>query len=300
MYYLLILVAVVLLALQFCTNKFYQLRFGNAVTASLLFTALNGLTTALLFFCIGGFRLTVTAYSLMMAAVIAVLCCLYTLIGFRMLALGNMSVYTMFLMLGGMLLPYLYGVFWLDEEITVCRILGVILLALSMVFPVLGTGDDESKKKTRTLFLLLCLVVFTLNGFVSITSKMHQISDRLIVGENDFVILSNGMNGLISSVALFFMCLARRTAPLREPLTAGSMGLIAGIIGVSAACNGTSYMLQLIGAANVPASVLYPMVTGGMMVLSAVAGMVFFREFPDKKTAVGLLLAFAATFLFLF
>ena len=300
MYYLMILVAVVLLALQFCTNKFYQLRFGNAMTTSLLFTALSGLTTALLFFCIGGFRLSVTPYSLLMAAIIAVLCCLYTLIGFKMFALGNMSVYTMFLMLGGMLLPYLYGVFWLNEEITVCRILGVILLALSMVFPVLGTADDESKKKTRTLFLLLCLVVFTLNGFVSITSKMHQISDRFIVGENDFVVLSNGMNGLISSIALFVMCLSRRTTPMREPLTGKSMGLIAGIVGVSAACNGTSYMLQLIGAANVPASVLYPMVTGGMVVLSAVAGMVFFKEYPDKKTAIGLLLSFAATFLFLF
>ena len=65
MYYLMILVAVVLLALQFCTNKFYQLRFGNAMTTSLLFTALSGLTTALLFFCIGGFRLSVTPYSLL-------------------------------------------------------------------------------------------------------------------------------------------------------------------------------------------------------------------------------------------
>lgn len=300
MYYLMILVAVVLLALQFCTNKFYQLRFGNAVTASLLFTALNGLVTALLFFCIGGFRLAVTPYSFGMAAIIAILCCTYTLIGFKMFALGNMSVYTMFLMLGGMLLPYLYGVLWLEESVTVWRILGVILLALSMVFPALGTKDDETKKKTRTLFLLLCLVVFTLNGFVSITSKMHQISDRLIVGENDFVILSNGLNGLISSAALFVMCLTRRTAPLQEPLTGRSMGLIAGIICASAACNGTSYMLQLIGAANVPASVLYPMVTGGMMVLSAVAGMLFFREYPDRKTAIGLLLSFAATFLFLF
>lgn len=300
MYYLLILVAVVLLALQFCTNKFYQLRFGSAVTTSLLFTALSGLTTALLFFCIGGFRLSVTPYSLAMAGIIALLCCTYTLIGFKMLSLGNMSVYTMFLMLGGMLLPYLYGVLWLEESVTFCRILGVILLALSMVFPALGAKDAKTKKETRTLFLLLCLVVFTLNGFVSITSKMHQISDRLIVGENDFVILSNGLNGLISSAALFVMCLTRRTALLREPLTGRSLGTIIGIICASAACNGTSYMLQLIGAANVPASVLYPMVTGGMMVLSAAAGMVFFREFPDKKTGVGLLLSFAATFLFLF
>ena len=300
MYYLMILVAVVLLALQFSTNKFYQLRFGNAVTTSLLFTALNGLVTALLFFCINGFRLAVTPYSILMATIIAVLCCTYTLIGFKMFSLGSLSVYSMFLMLGGMLLPYLYGVIWLEEGISIWRILGVVLLAVSMIFPALGDKEDESKKKTRTLFLILCLLVFTLNGFVSITSKMHQISDRLTVGATDFAILSNGINGLISTVSLFIMCMMRKNAPIGEPLTGKSMGLIAGIICASAACNGTSYMLQLIGAANVPASVLYPLVTGGMVVLSAVAGMVLFKEYPGKKTAIGLVLSFAATFLFLF
>lgn len=298
MYYLMILVAVVLLALQFSTNKFYQLRFGNAVTTSLLFTALSGLVTALLFFCLNGFSVQITAFSLGMATIIAVLCCSYTLIGFRMFALGSLSVYSMFLMLGGMLLPYLYGVIWLSESLTIGRILGVVLLAVSMIFPVLG--EKGGSAQTRKLFFLLCFVVFTLNGFVSITSKIHQIAVMPTVGAMDFVILSNGINGLLSTLALLILCQTKHTAPLPEPLTNRSMGLIAGIVMVNAACNGTSYMLQLVGAANVPASVLYPLVTGGMVVLSAIAGMVFFREFPAKKTAIGLLLSFAATFLFLF
>ncbi len=298
MYYLMILVAVVLLALQFSTNKFYQLRFGNAVTTSLLFTALSGLVTALLFFCLNGFSVQITAFSLGMATIIAVLCCSYTLIGFRMFALGSLSVYSMFLMLGGMLLPYLYGVLWLSESLTIGRILGVVLLALSMIFPVLG--EKGGSAQTRKLFFTLCFVVFTLNGFVSITSKIHQVSAMPTVGAMDFVILSNGINGLLSTVALLILCQTKHTAPLPEPLTNRSMGLIAGIVVVNAACNGTSYMLQLVGAAHVPASVLYPLVTGGMVVLSAIAGMVFFREFPAKKTAIGLLLSFAATFLFLF
>lgn len=298
MYYLMILVAVVLLALQFSTNKFYQLRFGNAVTTSLLFTALSGLVTALLFFCLNGFSVQITAFSLGMAAIVAVLCCSYTLIGFRMFALGSLSVYSMFLMLGGMLLPYLYGVLWLDESLTIGRILGVVLLALSMIFPVLG--EKGGSAQTRKLFFILCFVVFTLNGFVSITSKIHQVSAMPTVGAMDFVILSNGINGLLSTLALLILCQTKHTAPLSEPLTNRSMGLIAGIVVVNAACNGTSYMLQLVGAAHVPASVLYPLVTGGMVVLSAIAGMVFFREFPAKKTAIGLLLSFAATFLFLF
>ena len=140
-YYLLILLAVILLALQFSTNKLYQLRCGNTAAASLTFSTLSGLTTSVIFFVLTfamGETFTITPYSLLMAAIIAVLCCTYTFIGFKIMSFGSMSVFMMFLMLGGMLLPYLFGVFYLDEGISVGRVIGVILLVVSMVFPVLS------------------------------------------------------------------------------------------------------------------------------------------------------------------
>ena len=68
----------------------------------------------------------------------------------------------------------------------------------------------------------------------------------------------------------------------------------------NALCNSVSYTLQLVSAVKLPASVMYPMLTGGTVVLSAVAGFVLFREKPDRISLMGLLLSFAATFLFLF
>mgnify|MGYP003291970998 CR=1 FL=1 len=50
-----------------------------------------------------------------MAFAMATCAALYSLIGFRVLKAGNMSVYSMFLMSGGMLLPYVFGVLFLDE-----------------------------------------------------------------------------------------------------------------------------------------------------------------------------------------
>ena len=94
-YYLLILLAVVLLALQFSTNKLYQLRCGNTAVASLTFSTLSGLTTSVIFLILTfamGETFTVTPYSLLMAAIIAVLCCTYTFIGFKIMAFGSMSV----------------------------------------------------------------------------------------------------------------------------------------------------------------------------------------------------------------
>lgn len=304
-YYLLILLAVVLLALQFSTNKLYQLKCGNTAVASLTFSTLSGLTTSVIFLILTfvmGETFTITPYSLLMAAIIAVLCCTYTFIGFKIMAFGSMSVFMMFLMLGGMLLPYLFGVFYLDEGISVGRIIGVILLVISMVFPVLSKDRSGG-----VIFVLLCAAVFTLNGCVSITSKLHQINTEMAVcGTTTFVFLTNFMNGIISAVGLLIMSLSGSSKAVDDKGTTvmqvirKNAKVIALIVIGNAAFGGVSYMLQLIGAANVPASVLYPLVTGGSVVLSAVAGLLFFKEKPDKVSGIGLLLSFAATFLFLF
>jgi len=69
---------------------------------------------------------------------------------------------------------------------------------------------------------------------------------------------------------------------------------------VYALCNGVSYLLQLLAAAStMPASVQYPMMTGGSVVLTALAGYLFFQEKQSKRALIGTILAFAATFLFL-
>ena len=70
------------------------------------------------------------------------------------------------------------------------------------------------------------------------------------------------------------------------------------IIGV-ALVGGISYLLQLTGAKELPASVLYPIVTGGSIVFSTVFGKIFFKEKPTIYQLCGVLLCFIGTCLFL-
>ena len=316
-YYLFILAAVVLLALQFSTNKAYGQRRGDGAKASLVFAAACGFASAAITFVIacltGGFRFT--PFSLLLGAVMASLSCAYTLIGFKIMALGDMSVFMMFLMLGGMMLPYIFGVSVLGEFDgaepwrIVLRVAGLVLLTVSMVFPVFAR---KKAGKSGGLFALLCAAVFVLNGLASIVSKTHQTEGFWsfdTVNAPSYACLGNLMNGIISVVCLAVLTLRqKKTEPgtevpagaERARLIPASKGVIALIIAANALCNGVSYTLQLTSAAHLPASVLYPMVTGGSVVLSAVAGWIFFHEKPDKITLAGLLLSFAATFLFLF
>ena len=317
-YYLFIFAAVVLLALQFSTNKAYGQRRGDGARASLFFAAVCGFASAAVTFVIaclsdGGFRFT--PFSLLLGAVMASLSCAYTLIGFKIMALGDMSVFMMFLMLGGMMLPYLFGVTVLGEfrgaepwRIAL-RVAGLVLLTVSMLFPVFAR-----KKAGRSggLFVVLCAAVFFLNGFASIVSKTHQTPGFWsfdVVNAPSYACLGNLMNGIISVVCLWILDLRRKKSGEERPARASGEGeglipasgkTVALIIAANALCNGVSYTLQLMSASHLPASVLYPMVTGGSVVLSAVAGRIFFGEKPDRITLTGLLLSFAATFLFLF
>lgn len=71
------------------------------------------------------------------------------------------------------------------------------------------------------------------------------------------------------------------------------------IILCSAVVSGVSYMLQLIGAANLPATVLYPIVSGGSIIFSTITGMLCFKERPNLYQKIGVVLCFVGTCLFL-
>ena len=287
---------------MFALNKLWQKSNGAGIKTSLLYTALTGLFVSVIFFAVGGGRVQITPFSLVCAAAVAGLCLGYNLIGFKVFSIGSYSVYMMFLMLGGMLLPFIYGMLFLgDADGTgivslAARFTGVALLTLSLVLPCLGEKKD---KKNSRLFIILCVTVFILNGFVSITSKIHQIETvRQTVDATSFVVLTNGINGVASAVTLFFLCLRDKKPPeLAKDFPVWKVILMPLVCG---ALNGSSYLCQLIAAASdMPASVQYPMITGGTVILSAAVGRVFFGERQSKLSLAGTLLAFAATFLFL-
>jgi multidrug transporter EmrE-like cation transporter len=67
----------------------------------------------------------------------------------------------------------------------------------------------------------------------------------------------------------------------------------------AAAISGISYLLQLTGAKELPATVLYPMVTGGCIIFSALSGRIFFKEKLSTYQLVSIGLCFVGTLLFL-
>ena len=285
--YILLLVSVILGAGNLAANRLYQKKMGVSLWAGMNYMVFYGIFSSLVFWAVKGFRLQVSAYSLAMAGLMALLSTGYTLIGFLLMKEEKMTLYTLFLMTGGMTVPYLWGLFGLDESFSYARTAGLIMIAAAICLSNSGKGVHKEGRKPT----FLCGAVFLLNGLVSVISKEHQIS-AAAVPSTDFVLLSN--------LARIVFCL-----PLLG--TAGKKGaghpalsfraiwlvLLATLLG------SVSYWLQLIGAKSLPATVLYPIVTGGTIVFGALFGQCFFKEKLTRRMRMALLLCCIGTCLFL-
>ena len=143
----------------------------------------------------------------------------------------------------------------------------------------------------------MCSAIFLLNGFVSVVSKEHQVQATLpTVSSTEFVMFSGIAKAMIAGVALLVIGGKKKDGTETKKPNAK---IILPLIASSAVIGGVSYLLQLLGAKNLPATVLYPFITGGSMIFSTVVGILLFREKPSRNLILGVLLCFVGTLMFL-
>ena len=296
--YLMLLGAAVLLAAMFSLNKIYQKQNGTSLQAGFGFSALLGLFSASLFFCINGFSAGFSGFSLLLAGMITVFAVGYTLLGFQIIKNGSMTVYTLFLMAGGMAVPYLWGLLFLNEPFSWKRTAGLIMIIGAIVL----SNWSGKKEKTKISTLLACVAVFFLNGGTSVVSKLHQIeTNEPTVSTTEFIILSGLCKFVLAGGCWLIL---RTTRGKRNNAAPGEIQerklwvLLLIIVGAAVA-DGLSYLLQLLGASSLPATVLYPFVTGGSIAFSALVDRIIFKTKIIPRMAVGILLCVLGTILFL-
>lgn len=288
MQYAMLVMAALLLAVDFSLNKIYQKMKGTSPAAGFGFNSILGLFTAITFFIINGFKADFSIYSFMMAALVNGLVIFYNIIGFKVLKSGTMAMYTLFLMSGGMTIPYIFGLIFLDEPFSYIRTFALILILAGIVMSNIGTMKVNYKQ------IAMCVAVFILNGFVSVFSKLHQIEPNFHTVSTSEFVLVGGIFKFVFAGIIYLFC--KKTA---EETNKSSGLLTLFIIIASAVVGGVSYLMQLWGAMSLPASVLYPFITGGSIVASTLCGVIFFKDKLSKNLVISIFLCFIGTILFL-
>lgn len=277
MYLSMLAAATFLFAFQFLFNQKFEEECGSSSKSAMLFSLYTSVGGFAILFIISGCNLAFSAFSALLAAVYAVIGILYTVAGIKAFGEVNLSAYSVFAMLGGMLLPSLYGIVFLHETLTAAKLLCFILMTVSLVLII----DFKEKSGKRIYYL----AVFVLNGMVGVVSAIHQTSTAA-VDSFSFLMLAR----LMTAVMVLPFC-----RPLKFVFKNTTKKALMYSAGYAAFC-GIGNLLVLISLKHLPASVQYPIITGGVMVISLIISLVR-RENIEKKNVISTFIAFTATVL---
>ncbi|MBR3766674.1 MAG: hypothetical protein IKL10_00345 [Clostridia bacterium] len=280
-YYGFLAAAVTMFSFQFLFNGIFEKEYGNGLRAMFVFSAGSSLAGLIVLLVINGFKVEYTHFSMLMAFVTALDSIGYTYFSLKSLGRINLSLYSMFAMLGGMVLPFLTGIIFYDEELSFSKGICFVLIILSLLLTV-----KKGEKKTGYIYYM---GVFVLNGLSGVLSTIFQNSPYNRTSEAGYSILISAATLILSAVFLPFVKEKGRSLTKKAVFSMGGYGVL---------CRVANYLL-LIALAHIPASAQYPFVTGGVMIISTVICF-FTPDKPSKREIFGVAVSFAALLILMF
>ena len=332
MYYAMLLGASFLFGSQFMVTKAFEKNYGKTIRTSLSFSLLYSLFAGVIFFIIklisSGTAFNLNPFSLCMAFGLSLVNILSSAFGIKTLALGDIAVYSLFLMLGGMIVPFFAGVVFLKESVSVCNLIGVAIMIFALCLPVffdkknknaeethgedgarqsggIKQNDDEksgTKIKTSVIFYVLCVFLFILNGLSSTLSKFNSVREGAALGA-EFTFYTYGIQFVVSLVAFALIKTFGKSDKTQNEEKQPVVLFQPKAIGCGAtfgAVNGTAFLLSSVAAEHVAAVAQYPLITGATILFSSLLAFLFYREKPTALQLVQIAISFAATILFMF
>lgn len=316
MYYAMLIGASFLFGSQFMVTKAFEKNYGKTVRASLSFSLLYSLFAGVIFFIIklvsSGTVFNLNSFSLCMAFGLSLVNILSSAIGIKTLALGDIAVYSLFLMLGGMIVPFFAGIVFLKESVSVCNLIGVAIMIIALCLPVFfgkknknageAQTDGDTKKKTSVFFYVLCVFLFILNGLSSTLSKFNSVREGAALGA-EFTFYTYGIQFVISLAAFALTtALGKSDKTQNEEKQPGILfrPVAIGCGAAFGAVNGTAFLMSSVAAEHVVAVAQYPLITGATILFSSLLAFLFYREKPTALQLVQIVISLAATILFMF
>lgn len=281
-YYFMVILSAVLFALQFLCQQKFEEKSGTGLGQALAFSLYKGIVLVLMMLILCGFRIEMAWFSFCLSGIYALCYIFMAYFSLKAFSVANLSVYSVFTMLGGMLLPFVIGVSCYGEEINLFKCICCVLVLLSVL---MNLQKGSGSKKAFLYYML----VFLLNGSVAVITKVHESATWIHTGPQSFMFYSGVWTVMICGVWLLVS--SHKIPALKGTPLACSVG--------NGFFNGAGDLLLFLAIAKLDASVQYPLVTGGVMVFSTVISMIR-REKIRKIEYAATLIAFVASVMMAF
>ena len=245
---------------------------------NVLFNAVIFFTAAILF-CADIPRASVQTW--IYASIFAVLTVVFQLSYTKALALGNVSLTVMAVNLS-MLFPSLVSVIFFDESLTLMRITGIALTVISFTL----TVDLKIKEKLSHSWFIFTAAAALANGGIGITQKFFGASE-FADEKRSFVACSYSIAFLIAFTLCFLMRSQKKASSGIKAVTfifAVSIGIILALF----------QWLNTYAISIMDGSFLFPVYSGGSIILSTLIGILLFKDKLTGKQKISITIGIIA------
>lgn len=204
-----------------------------------------------------------------------------TVFGVLAIRCGSLAKTTLILACS-LLLPTFYGVICLGEPVHATMVAGVILLLVSLVL--IHYEKEKGAQKVTFRWVLYVSLAFLGNGMCSIVQKAKQ----LYLGEagnNMFMIVALGV---VAVILFAFSAVSERQEVVGSLRQGWLLALLCGI------ANGVTNYFVIYLNPHLPASVMFPVISAGGMVLIFLYSVFVRKEKFSLRQKIGFLLGTAS------
>ena len=283
MYYALILLSVVMFGFNFALNDVYRKKRGSGFLISIELSCIGAVAGLIILLIINGLKFEFTAFTLIMALIAATNAIAFTFFSFKALDVINLSLFSLFSMLGGMVLPFILGILFYGEDITIAKIVCVAFICAALALTV-----KRGEKKRGYIYYV---GIFVLNGMSGVISKLfNELPFEKTSAAAYSMWIAACTVAISGTVWIILASKKSKDSENRPKYTLSALAISASGGGLNRIAN----FLLVIALAHVDASVQYPMVTGGVMIVSTLICFFGDRK-PKKREIISIALAFVGT-----
>lgn len=280
--YLLLSASAVMFGGQFFFNDMFRKHYGNSFRASLVSKFGGGVFGLIALALINGLTFEYSHFSLIMAIFVNINAFLLTFCGLKALGKINLSLYSMFMMLGGMALPFVSGILFHGESLTLGKLICFLFIIASLLV-VLKRDNVRSGG-------LYYAGIFILNGMSGVLSKLYKAAPaQWQVSSAGYSMLIAILSLVLTGIFLLIFGVEKKKLNFKAVIAMAGSGII----------NRVANLFLLIALATVPASAQYPFITGGTMIVSTLLSF-FTDKKPSKREIIAVIISFIGILFLLF
>lgn len=187
-------------------------------------------------------------------------------------------------------IPVLFSIVAFGEAVTPLKVSGMVLALIAIVMIVWRGQSDDRPAGSARLNLWLPLVLFLGAGFID---SLIKYSQEVYVTDNEAIAFATTTFLAAGTTSIGYRFILKRDQMENRWHRVATGGIALGIVNFGS----LYFLIMALEKGSIASSVVFGITNIGVVMLSVIAGMLFFREKTTLLNKAGILLAIIAIFI---